>query len=78
MSFKDPNEMCQTQTQLCVCGEKQTAIPVTPLFSHSYGCLVWDWALATRKITASKRHAQLDQYAKKLGDTDASSTQANP
>jgi hypothetical protein len=74
---KDPNEMCQTQTQLCFCGEKRTPIPWEPLVNHSIGCVAWDWALAARKITLAQRIQQLDQYRKNLGDTDASSTETN-
>jgi hypothetical protein len=54
--------------QVCYCGEKMTPAPTTPLANHSYGCVVWDWAVATRKITARTRASQLDQYAKNLGD----------
>jgi hypothetical protein len=61
-------DFIHTSMQICYCGEKMTAIPATPLANHSYGCIVWDWALATRKITARQRITQLDQYAKNLGD----------
>jgi hypothetical protein len=57
-----------TSMQVCYCGEKHTTIPTVPLANHNYGCIVWDWALATRKITARQRTLQLDQYAKNLGD----------
>jgi hypothetical protein len=54
-------------TQLCFCGENSTALPAEPLDPHNLGCLIWDWALATRKITAKTRTEQLTRHAEQLG-----------
>jgi hypothetical protein len=62
------HELVKSTLQLCFCGEGHTALPVEPLNVHNPGCLVWDWALTQKKITAKGRMLQLDHHAKTIGD----------
>lgn len=62
------HELVQSTLQLCFCGEAHTALPVEPLNDHNPGCLVWDWALANKKITPKGRMLQLDHHGKTIGD----------
>lgn len=52
--------------QVCFCGEHVHGVPgvlpVEPLTEHSYGCVIWDWAMLTGRITPSERMRQLDEY----------------
>lgn len=51
--------------KMCVC-DKGKELPAEPLDQHSYGCLLWDWALIAKKITPAERMKQLDKYSKEL------------
>jgi hypothetical protein len=53
--------------QLCYCGSGATALPDEPVTDHNLGCLVWDWAVAVRKVTPAQRMEQVSEYDKSLG-----------
>lgn len=72
-----PQQVFKTWYPVCFCGEKRAALPPEPLEKHSFGCLNWDWAMAVKLITPAQRNTQLDEYAKTIGDTDASSPETD-
>lgn len=62
----------KTALQVCFCGPRDdegnpVALPLQPLGKHSFGCLVWDYAMSERLITPSERLGQLDEYDRSLG-----------
>lgn len=63
---RNPSDLFGKGIQLCYCGDKATSLPAEPLDKHSFGCLIWDWALATGKITAAERTAQVEEWSRKL------------
>jgi hypothetical protein len=72
---KTPHELLgvSPDTQLCFCGPHATALPDEPLAPHHLGCLIWDWAMLTGKITPKKRADQVAKvmapYEKWMNDT---------
>lgn len=53
--------------QVCFCGPDSAGLPDEPLTDHSLGCLIWDWALAVKKITPEQRLEQVKEYDRQLG-----------
>lgn len=47
----------------CACGPALTALPVQSLETHSPGCLAWDYAMLTGKVTPAERSRLLDAHA---------------
>lgn len=64
---RNPSDLFGKGIKLCYCGEAASSIPPEPLSKHSFGCLVWDWALAHHLITARERIQQLDTWDRELG-----------
>lgn len=62
--------MSQMGIQVCFCGPDSTALPAEPLDAHDHFCLIWDWAMANRKISPQERLAQLEGTQRDLGITD--------
>jgi hypothetical protein len=63
---KTPGETLGITGPVCCCGPDRTVLPPTPLENHSFGCLVWDAAVATKQITPAQRMEQLDVYDKEI------------
>lgn len=62
--------MSHTGIQVCFCGPDSTALPAEPLGAHDHFCLIWDWAMAHRKISPRERLAQLEGTQRELGISD--------
>jgi hypothetical protein len=59
-----------TDIQVCFCGPGSSALPAEPLDAHDHICLIWDWAMAHRKITPQQRLEQLGESSRDLGLTE--------
>jgi hypothetical protein len=61
---RNPSDLFGKGIQLCFCGTDATSRLAEPLEAHSSGCLIWDWAMAERKITPAQRLVKYEDWAR--------------